>query len=153
MSSHAGSVNEFWKTKSLQDMSDSEWESLCDGCGHCCVLRFQDEDTDEIFVTDVVCRQLNLDEVQCRCYTERQLQVPECLVVTPENAGQSWLPPTCAYRLLAEGKPLPDWHHLVSGDRNSVHRVGASVLGRVISEDSVHPDGIEERILNNKKND
>ena len=103
----------------------------------------------EIFVTDVVCHQLDLDRVQCSCYSERQRRVPECLVVTPENAGQSWLPPTCAYRLLAEGKPLPDWHPLVSGDRNTVHEVGASVRGRVVSEAGIHPDEIEQRIIDN----
>jgi len=140
----------FWKLKSLGEMDETEWESLCDGCGHCCVLRFQDEDTDEIFVTDVVCHQLDLDRIQCNCYTNRQEKVPECLVVTPENAGQSWLPPTCAYRLVAEGKPLPAWHHLVSGDRNAIHEAGASVLGRVISEEGIHPDEIEERILDNE---
>jgi len=141
------SRKEFWKHKSLNEMTDNEWESLCDGCGHCCVLRFQDEDTDEIYITDVVCGQLDLDCIQCNCYDTRQKIVPECLVVTPENAGQSWLPPTCAYRLLAEGMPLPEWHHLISGDRDSVHRAGASVLGRVISEESVHPDEIEDRII------
>ena len=150
MSARENNPEDFWKTKSLDEMDDSEWESLCDGCGHCCVLRYQDEDTDEIYVTDVVCRQLDLDRIQCNCYASRQKEVPECLVVTPENAGQSWLPPTCAYRLLAEGKPLPEWHHLVSGDRNSVHLAGASVLGRVISEEGIHPDEIEDRILDNE---
>ena len=141
---------EFWKQKTLGEMSEAEWESLCDGCGHCCVLRFQDEDTDEIFVTDVVCHQLDLDRIQCNCYADRQEKVPECMVVTPGNASQDWLPPTCAYRLIAEGKPLPAWHHLVSGDRSSVHQAGASVLGRVISEEGIHPDEIEERILDNE---
>jgi len=147
MNTPENQAKDFWKHKSLGEMSDSEWESLCDGCGHCCVLRFQDDSTEEIFVTDVVCRQLDLGRIQCNCYADRQRKVPECLVVTPGNAGQSWLPPTCAYRLLAEGKSLPDWHHLVSGDRNTVHTSGASVLGRVISEEGVHPDEIEERIL------
>ncbi|MGW8248879.1 MAG: YcgN family cysteine cluster protein [Acidiferrobacterales bacterium] len=150
MNNPVNDPNEFWKTKSLDEMDEGEWESLCDGCGHCCVLRFQDEDTEEIYVTDVVCHQLDLDRIQCNCYASRQKAVPECLVVTPANAGQSWLPPTCAYRLLAEGKPLPDWHHLVSGDRNSVHLAGASVLGRVISEEGIHPDEIEDRILDNR---
>jgi len=147
MSTSQNKPMEFWEQKSLGEMDEAEWESLCDGCGHCCVLRFQDEDTDEIFVTDVVCHQLDLDQIQCSCYTDRQVKVPECLVVTPENAGQSWLPPTCAYRLIAEGKPLPAWHHLVSGDRNAVHEAGASVFGRVISEEGIHPDEIEERII------
>lgn len=151
MSTTRGSPARFWELKALDEMSESEWESLCDGCGHCCVLRFQDEDTDEIFVTDVVCRLLDLDRIQCTCYAKRQSKVPECMVVTPENAGQNWLPPTCAYRLLAEGKPLPEWHHLVSGDRTTVHAAGASVLGSVISEESVHPDEIEERIQDNKE--
>lgn len=141
----------FWELKPLNEMSKDEWESLCDGCGQCCVLRFQDEDTDEIYVTDVVCSQLDLDKIQCNCYADRQKHVPECMVVTPENAGQNWLPPSCAYRLLATGESLPQWHHLESGDRSTVHDSGASVLGSVISEESVHPDEIEQRIQDTKE--
>lgn len=144
------SAGEFWLEKPLEQMNESEWESLCDGCGHCCVLRFQNEDTEEIYTTDVVCRFLDLESVQCSCYADRQIRMPECLVVTPDNARESWLPPGCAYRLVAEGKPLPPWHHLVSGDRSTIHEAGASVFGQVVSEASVHPDHIEERIQKNE---
>lgn len=140
-------ANGFWKSKSLSDLSKSEWESICDGCGKCCVMRFQDEESGEIRATDVVCRYLDLDSVQCNCYGDRQQHVPECLVVTPDNAGEAWLPPSCAYQLLATGKSLPEWHHLVCGDRQTIHDVGESVYGQVISEEGIHPDEIEARIL------
>jgi len=136
----------FWENRKLTDFSAAEWESLCDGCGKCCVIRFQDEDTDEILNTDVVCRFLDLENIRCTCYEKRQTMMPECMVVTPQNAHEAWLPPTCAYHLLSQGKPLSPWHHLVSGDRNTVHEVGASVYARVISEEGIHPDEIEDRI-------
>ena len=137
----------FWKNKKLKEFSTTEWESLCDGCGKCCVIRFQDEDTEEILDTDVVCRFLDMEKVQCTCYEQRQTFMPECMVVTPENAHESWLPPTCAYHLLSKGESLPDWHHLVSGDRNTIHEAGMSVFGKVISEEGIHPDEIEDRIM------
>lgn len=139
-------VDRFWETKPLDQLSSQEWESLCDGCGKCCVLRFQDEDTGEIRTTDVVCRYLDLDRIECTCYSERQQKVPECLVVTPANAGEDWLPPSCAYHLLATGKSLPEWHHLLCGDRQTIHDIGESVYDKVVSEDGVHPDEIEYRI-------
>lgn len=136
----------FWETRSLHEFTAIEWESLCDGCGKCCVIRFQDEDTDEIRSTDVVCRFLDLEKIQCTCYEERQSRMPECMVVTPDNAHEAWLPPTCAYHLISQGKPLPEWHHLISGDRRTVRDMDASVYGKVISEDGIHPDEIEDRI-------
>jgi len=136
----------FWINRPLTELSPDEWESLCDGCGKCCVLRFQDEDTGEIRSTDVACRYLDLDRIECTCYSERQQKVPECLVVTPANAGEGWLPPSCAYHLLATGKSLPEWHHLVCGDRQTIHDIGESVYNKVVSEDGVHPDEIEYRI-------
>jgi uncharacterized cysteine cluster protein YcgN (CxxCxxCC family) len=139
-------VKPFWKDRKLTDFSASEWESLCDGCGKCCVIRYQDEDTEEILNTDVVCRFLDLETVRCTCYQERQTFMPECMIVTPQNAHESWLPPTCAYHLLSKGEPLPEWHHLVSGDRNTIHEIGESVFGSVISEEYIHPDEIEDRI-------
>lgn len=139
----------FWQVRSLAEMSPEELESVCDGCGWCCVHRLQDEDTQEIWTTDVVCRYLDLETIQCTCYHDRPAHVPECLVVTPEVAQAEWLPETCAYRLLARGQDLPEWHHLITNDRNSVHDAGASVKGRVISEESVHPDSLAERIVNN----
>jgi uncharacterized cysteine cluster protein YcgN (CxxCxxCC family) len=130
----------FWQTKSLTDMSKAEWESLCDGCGKCCLHKLQDADTDEIFPTDVACRLLDLSSCQCTDYPNRKVKVPDCVQLSPETAGSlPWLPPTCAYRLLAEDKPLPDWHPLVSGDPESVHMAGISVRGRAVSEKHAGP--------------
>jgi hypothetical protein len=130
----------FWQTKSLTDMSKAEWESLCDGCGKCCLHKLQDADTDEIFPTNVACRLLDLGSCQCTDYPNRKVKVPDCVQLSPETAGSlPWLPPTCAYRLLAEDKPLPDWHPLVSGDPESVHTAGISVRGRAVSEKRAGP--------------
>ena len=138
----------FWETKTLQQMNREEWESLCDGCAKCCLIKLEDEDTSEVFYTKVVCSLM--DEKTCRCtdYQHRHQRVPECLWLTPEYLDTlQWLPSTCAYRLLYEGKPLPQWHPLVSGSTETVHQAGISVRGRVLSEDYVHPDGLEEHII------
>lgn len=125
----------FWKVKSLGDMTPAEWESLCDGCAKCCLHKLEDEDTGEIAQTNVSCRLLDLQTCGCTRYPERQRLVPDCVVLNPDNVGNlSWMPSTCAYRLLAEGKPLFDWHPLVSGDPDSVHEAGISVRGRSVSE-------------------
>ena len=125
----------FWETKSLEDMSDPEWESLCDSCGQCCLFKLEDADTGEYALTDVACRFLDHDTCQCSDYANRQRNVPDCVKVTPRNiAGLRWMPETCAYRLLAEGKPLYAWHPLVSGRAESVHEAGVSVRGRSVSE-------------------
>lgn len=116
-------------------MSPSEWESLCDGCGKCCLHKLQYEDTGEICYTNVACRLLDLHSCRCKKYEERQRYVPDCVALTPEKAGSlAWLPVTCAYRLLAEGHDLPSWHPLVTGDRKSVHRAGMSARHRAIAE-------------------
>ncbi len=133
----------FWKTKSLADMNRTEWESLCDGCGRCCLNKIEDIDTGKLYFTSVVCHLF--DDQRCRCthYSERSTLVPDCLVLSMDNLNQiNFLPDTCAYRLLNEGQDLPDWHPLVSGNPNSVHRAGISVRGRVISEAYVHPDDL-----------
>lgn len=133
----------FWKRKALADMSRDEWESLCDGCGKCCLHKIEDIDTSILYYTSVVCRLF--DDQRCRCtrYAERTMLVPDCLTLTPENLDAiDFLPDTCAYRLLNEGLDLPDWHPLVSGDPTSVHRAGVSVRGKVISEEYVHPDDL-----------
>ena len=137
----------FWKTKSLAEMTEAEWESLCDGCARCCLHKLEDVDTGEVHYTSVVCRYLGRD---CRCthYSQRQKLVPECIDLNADKLAElPWLPTTCAYRLLAEGEDLPDWHPLVSGDAGSVHAAGISVRGKTIDERYVHPDDYEARII------
>ncbi len=122
----------FWRSKPLEAMSDREWESLCDGCGRCCLVKLEDEDTGEIAYTDVGCTLLDSDTCRCRNYENRQTLVPDCVRLTPATVTTlSWLPPTCAYRLLAEGRDLYWWHPLVSGDPETVHTAGISVRDRV----------------------
>lgn len=138
----------FWKTKSLDAMSVEEWESLCDGCGRCCLVKLEDEDTGEIAYTDVGCKLLDGDTCRCRDYPGRQAQVPECVKLTPRAVDSlSWLPPTCAYLLVGEGRDLPWWHPLVSGSPETVHEAGVSVRGRVFAnEDDVGLLDLLERI-------
>jgi uncharacterized cysteine cluster protein YcgN (CxxCxxCC family) len=125
----------FWKTKSLEEMTRAEWESLCDGCAKCCLHKLEDADTGEISQTNVACRLLDLGKCQCTRYPDRKRLVPDCVVLDKDNVTQlDWMPNTCAYRLLANGKPLADWHPLVSGSPDSVHKAGISVSGRAISE-------------------
>ncbi|WP_286830011.1 MULTISPECIES: YcgN family cysteine cluster protein [Kordiimonas] len=125
----------FWKEKSLEDMTREEWESLCDGCGKCCLHKLEDEDTGEIHFTDVACRFLDPETTQCGKYLVRQRYVGNCVVMSPDLLETlPWMPSTCAYRLLYEGKDLYDWHPLVSGDRDSVHKAGQSVKGRTVDE-------------------
>jgi uncharacterized protein len=138
----------FWTKIKLAEMSDSQWESLCDGCGKCCLIRLEDEDTGDIHTTDVSCKLL--DGASCRCsnYANRHDFVPDCVKLTPQNMDElSWLPKTCAYRLVAEGKPLFDWHHLISGDGNSVHRAGMSVSGKATPEGRVKTKHLVRRIV------
>ena len=135
----------FWKFKTLAQMTESEWESLCDGCGQCCLNKLEDEDTGEIGLTNVACRLLDVNECLCTDYANRLAKVPDCIRLTPQKINKTpWLPTTCAYRLLAEGKELHWWHHLVSGDPNTVHEAGISVRGTIISEDNV--DDLEDHV-------
>lgn len=125
----------FWKRKRLSEMTTEEWESLCDGCGKCCLNKIEDVETGEILPTNVACRLLDLGTCRCTNYAERKRLVPDCVVLTPGNIERiPWMPRTCAYRLIAEGKDLAWWHPLVSGDPESVHEAGISVCGRAVSE-------------------
>ncbi len=122
----------FWRRKTLSEMTAPEWESLCDGCGRCCLVKLEDEDTSAIAYTDVACRLLDVGACRCGDYENRQAKVPDCVRLTPEAVDTiSWLPPTCGYRLVADGKDLPWWHPLVSGSPETVHTAGISVRGRV----------------------
>ena len=130
----------FWETKTLETMTQREWESLCDGCGRCCLHKLRDEDTGVLSLTNVACRLLDTATARCRDYAHRKRRVPDCIRLTPRIVRRSdWLPPSCAYRLLAEGKPLPPWHPLRSGAADSVVKSGASVINRVISERDAGP--------------
>ncbi|MCO1333619.1 YcgN family cysteine cluster protein [Microbulbifer sp. OS29] len=138
----------FWRRKTLEQMSQAEWELLCDGCGRCCLHSLEDEDTGEVYLTNVACRLLDTRSCQCSEYNQRKKYVPGCIRLRVQDIAEfDWLPVTCAYRNLAEGRPLADWHPLVSGDRESIHRAGISVRGRVVSEKSVHPEDMEEHII------
>jgi uncharacterized cysteine cluster protein YcgN (CxxCxxCC family) len=129
-------MNRFWEEKSLTQMSRAEWESLCDGCGKCCIHKLEDEETGELFPTNVACRLLDRRTGRCKDYKHRHAFVPDCVRLTPDKLRQlDWLPSTCAYRLLADGDPLPEWHPLITGDPESVHAAGESVRGWTVSED------------------
>ncbi len=132
----------FWEVKTLAQMTVPEWESLCDGCGLCCLVRFEEEETGEVIPTRVHCRLFDADACACSDYANRKTYVPECIKLTPYNIEDlEWMPPSCAYRRLHEGKTLPLWHPLITGDPESVHRAGVSVRGQTISEMSLeHPD-------------
>ncbi len=127
----------FWKTKTLEAMSPREWESLCDGCGKCCMSKLEDEDTGEIYWTTVACRLFDAGLCRCTDYEHRLERVSDCVRLTPQNVRElTWLPSTCAYRLVGEGKDLYPWHPLVSGKPNSVHKAGISMKGRVTASES-----------------
>jgi hypothetical protein len=135
----------FWQSKSLEEMTDSEWESLCDGCGKCCLNKLEEEGTDRTFYTDVGCRLLDGQTCRCRDYTRRSDEVDDCVRLTPKTLKTiTWLPPSCAYVLLAEGKDLYWWHPLVSGDSSTVHTAGISVRGRVRASETDVPDELLE---------
>ncbi len=127
----------FWKTKTLEAMSRAEWESLCDGCARCCLSKLEDEDTGEIVFTGVACDLLDGEACRCTDYPNRSTRVPDCVTLTPHEVRTlNWLPPTCAYRLVAEGEDLYWWHPLVSGDPETVHLAGVSVRGRITAFES-----------------
>ncbi|MFU8803589.1 MAG: YcgN family cysteine cluster protein [Bradymonadaceae bacterium] len=138
-------TQQFWKTKTLAEMTKAEWESLCDGCGRCCLRKFEYEDG-EVAESRITCKLLDHQSCRCTNYSCRKTIVADCIVLTPENVETiDFLPPTCAYSLLAQGKDLPWWHPLVSGDPETVHSVGVSVRGKdLISELEVDEDSLEE---------
>ncbi len=137
-------MKRFWETKSLLEMDRRQWELLCDGCAICCLEKLQDDETGIVDYTAVACRYLDTSNCRCRVYTDRLSINPNCAQITPDSIAQmSWLPDSCAYRRLAEGKPLLRWHPLVSGDPESVHTCGISVRDRVVSATYVHPQDIQ----------
>ncbi len=137
----------FWERFPLADLNAAEWEALCDGCGKCCLHKLEDEESGRIYRTNVACRLLDLETGRCTNYPERKRFVPDCVQLTPGLVGQlDWLPGTCAYRRVNEGRPLPRWHHLLSGDPEAVHLVGASVRGWTVSEAEIDGE-LEDHIL------
>ena len=138
----------FWELP-LKELSRPEWEALCDGCGKCCLNKLEDEDTGEVALTRVACRLLDGTSCQCSKYATRHQYVPECIVLTPKTIPKNlyWLPRTCAYKLRFEGKPLPSWHPLLTGDPNSVHDAGVSVQGLTLSEVEVSDEDWENHII------
>ena len=136
----------FWQTKTLDEMSEQEWEALCDGCGKCCLNKLIDEETDELIHTNVSCELLNTHSCACSDYEHRFAIVPDCLKITREKLDDYfWLPSSCAYRLLAEGKSLPSWHPLRTGSKSAMHKAGQSVRGKVVPESKAGP--WEEHII------
>ena len=128
-------TDEFWKRKSLTEMSKDEWESLCDGCALCCLQKLEDEETGAVYFTDIACRLLDVDTCRCTDYKKRAKLVSSCLILAAgKPEAFHWLPGSCAYRLLAEGEDLPEWHPLISGDPDSVHDAGISAKGKMVSE-------------------
>ncbi|SCZ50766.1 YcgN family cysteine cluster protein [Thiohalomonas denitrificans] len=139
----------FWECKSLEAMDAAEWEAVCDGCARCCLYKLEDEDSGEVFYTQVVCRYLEHDTCSCGEYSDRHRLQPDCVILTRKAVDDFfWLPATCAYRLLAEGQPLPSWHPLVSGDPESIHEAGVSVRSFAIPETQLESeDDLEDHII------
>ena len=145
----SGLTDRFWEDKSFDALSSPEWEALCDGCGKCCLNKLEDEDTGEVALTRISCRLLDNDSCLCSNYPNRRKFVSECISLTAQNITDHlyWLPQTCAYRLVYEGRPLFDWHPLISGDPETVHRAGVTLRGWTISETSVDDDDWEDYVI------
>ena len=139
---------DFWMRKSLAEMNRTEWDALCDGCGRCCMNKLEDEDTGEVFFTDVACKLLNLNTCRCKDFEHRVDKVPDCLVLDMDHPEYfQFLPNSCAYRRLYEGLPLLDWHPLVSGNPRSVHQARISMRRKCVSEEHIHADELQHRII------
>jgi uncharacterized cysteine cluster protein YcgN (CxxCxxCC family) len=135
-------------TLPLSELDDAQWEALCDGCAKCCLHKLEDADSGELYFTKIRCRYLDEDNCRCGDYANRSTLVPNCISLRGVDlASLNWLPATCAYRLRANDQPLPEWHYLISGDRQSVHAAGVSIRGRAVSDEFVHPDGYDEHIV------
>ncbi|MDQ7090107.1 MAG: YcgN family cysteine cluster protein [Methylococcales bacterium] len=139
----------FWETKALEEMTTDEWESLCDSCGKCCLVKLEDEDTGDIYFTRVVCNLIEFKTCRCSRYLERCTLVPECIDLKQDAnfKNYTWLPKTCAYRLLADNKPLPSWHPLITGDPLSVRDAGVSIQSYAIKESEVDDEDLEDYII------
>ena len=138
----------FWKTKTLEQMTPDEWEAVCDGCAKCCLVKLEDEESGDIAYTRLHCRLLDGQTCRCTNYPKRKQFVPDCVTLTPKAVSEiEWMPDTCAYKLLHRGEPLPPWHHLVSGDRQTIHELGHSVAGQTRSEDEVDEDDLGDWII------
>lgn len=143
----------FWEIKSLDEMSDNEWESLCDGCGRCCLVKLQDEETDEVYLTNIACQLLDIESCRCSDYENRLQKVPMCLNLKTDLAEMlDYLPETCAYRLLSQGQALHDWHPLLSSSSDSTFKAGISVTEFAVAEESIHPEQIENHIIGSLTN-
>ncbi|WP_238363963.1 YcgN family cysteine cluster protein [Mesobacterium pallidum] len=145
----AGLAPRFWERKRLTQMSKPEWEALCDGCGKCCMNKLEDEDTGEVALTCVACRLFDDETCRCSQYPIRHQFVPDCIVLSPSNMAENlyWMPETCAYKLLWQGRPLPDWHPLLTGTAESVHKAGVSMWHRTVSEYEVADEDWEDHII------
>jgi len=138
----------WWNHIPLHELSPSQWESLCDGCGKCCLHKLEDEDDGTVYTTAVACELLDCATARCSDYAQRKQRVPGCVVLRLEDvAAFSWLPPTCAYRLREQNCPLPDWHPLVTGGTDSTRKHGHSVARRCVSARDVHADDFEEHVI------
>lgn len=139
---------QFWKTYSLDQLNQAEWEALCDGCGLCCLVKLEDDETQEVAYTKVACKLLDCKTARCSDYPNRLVHVTDCIQLTPEKLQSiHWLPPSCAYRRLNEGKNLPSWHYLNTGTRDSIIKARKSAAGRCVSETAVHEDDLEDYIV------
>ncbi len=145
----SGLRHRYWETVPMKKMTQAEWEALCDGCGKCCLNKLEDEESGRVALTRVACKLLNDETCLCSNYENRHAFVPECIVMKPKNIDKHayWMPKTCAYRLLWGGKPLFDWHPLISGDPDTVHEAGVSIRGRTVAENTISDDDWEDYII------